>query len=115
MSKSYLLNTAPLRTDQTHLFVGVDPEFADDLKRLEDDRTRLALSRAAERYLGRMLSISFEPLVASARRPLPADQPVTDSDPAGAQTLTGRNKWYANPVVKTVVETFNGEITDIRE
>jgi len=115
LSRSYLLNTAPLRADEAHLVVGFDPEFSNDRKRLEDNRTKLALGRAIEKYLHRLLSISFEPLKADDRRPLPADTLTTESSADDTQELTGLMKWYANPVVKNVVDTFNGEITDVRE
>jgi DNA polymerase-3 subunit gamma/tau len=115
LSKRYFLDTAPLRTDDTHLVVGYDPEFSDELKRLDDSRAKLALARAVEKKIGRLLSIRFEPLKPDDPRPLPADKPVSDSSADDTVQLNGIAKWYANPVVKTVVETFNGEITDIRE
>ena len=115
LSRSYLLNTAPLRCDESHLVVGFDPEFAEDRKRLENDRTKLALARAIEKLLGRLLGISFEPLKADDRKPLPADRPVSESSADTTQELSGLMKWYANPVVKNVVDAFNGEITDVRE
>jgi DNA polymerase-3 subunit gamma/tau len=115
LSRRYFLDTAPLRTDSDHLVVGYDPEFKEELKRFDDSRAKLALARAVERYLGRLPSILFEPLKPDDRRPLPADHLVGDSGKADNQELTGRSKWYANPVVKTVVEAFNGEIEDVRE
>ncbi|VGO15623.1 DNA polymerase III subunit tau [Pontiella desulfatans] len=115
LAKGSLLNTAPLRTDETHLVVGYDPEFSNDLKRLEDDRAKLALARAVDRHLNRLLAVSYEALKPDDPRPLPADSPVNDLGPDNTQTLTKEQKWYANPVVKTVVDAFNGEITDIRE
>ncbi|MDF7825512.1 DNA polymerase III subunit gamma/tau [Pontiellaceae bacterium B12227] len=115
LAKGCLLNTAPLRTDETHLVVGFDPEFSKDRKRLEDDRAKLALGRAVERVVGRLMSITYEPLKADDPRPLPTDNPVTDLGPDNTVMLTKEQKWYANPVVKLVVDAFNGEITDIRE
>ncbi|WP_372847326.1 DNA polymerase III subunit gamma/tau [Pontiella sp.] len=115
LSKSYLLNTAPLRTDDTHLYVGFDPEFSGDCSRLEDARTKLALARAVDRHIGRMLSVAYEPLPADDRRPLPSDSPVSDQGPDDTVMLTKEQKWYANPIVKTVVDAFNGAIVDIRE
>ena len=87
----------------------------EELERFDDSRSRLALARGAERYLGRLASIRFEPLKSDDRRPLPADRPVANAAGSDAQELTGLSKWYANPVVKTVVEAFNGEISEIRE
>ena len=112
LSRRYFLDTVPLRTDATHLVVGFDPEFASEKDRFDNARVKLALGRAAERYVDRMLGVVFEPLSASAGKSLPTDHPV-ESKPAAE--LTGEAKWYANPVVKNVVEAFNGEISDIRE
>ncbi len=116
LSRRYYLDTAPLRVDDSRLVVGYDPEFKEDLERFNDARARLALGRAVEKYLGRLPSIYFEPLKPDDRRPLPADHLVdnqSEDDPA--QPGSGMAKWYANPVVKTVIEAFNGEIEDVRE
>jgi DNA polymerase-3 subunit gamma/tau len=116
LSRRYFLDTAPLRVDDAGLVVGYDPEFKEDLQRLDDARARLALARAVEKHLGRMPSISFEPLRPDDRRPLPADHPVDGTgNGQEAQQAGGLSKWYANPVVKTVIEAFNGEIEDVRE
>ena len=85
------------------------------MARFDDSRATLALGRAIQPHLGRMLAISFEPLSPDDRRPLPSDHPVSGAGNESAEELTGTKKWYANPVVKTVVEAFNGEINDIRE
>lgn len=114
LSRRYFLDTAPLRTDATHLVVGFDPEFAAELERFDNSRAKLALAREVEKHLGRMLSVSFEPLADTTRMPLPADRPVAGSA-GNPKEPTGESKWYANPVVKTVVEAFNGEISEIRE
>jgi len=115
LSRRYFLDTAPLRTDGVHLIVGYDPEFKENLERFDDARSKLALARAVERHLGWLPSILFEPLKPDDRRPLPADHQVGESGDADSRELTGLSKWYANPVVKTVVEAFNGEIEDVRE
>ncbi|HSR88610.1 MAG TPA: hypothetical protein VLL07_06615, partial [Pontiella sp.] len=115
LSRRYFRDTAPLRTDDEHLVVGYDPEFREELERFDDSRARLALARAVERYLGRLPAVLFEPLKPDDRRPLPADHPVRNEGSTDAGELTGLSKWYANPVVKTVVEAFNGQIEDIRE
>ena len=49
------------------------------------------------------------------RRPLPADKPAGKPGADDGKKLSATGKWYANPIVKTVVEAFNAEITDIRE
>ncbi|VGO20193.1 DNA polymerase III subunit tau [Pontiella sulfatireligans] len=115
LSHRYFLDTAPLQIAGDHLTVGYDPQFSDERQRFEDPRAKLALARAVDRYLNRMVSIEFEALKSDDRRPLPSDHSISKSSADEAQELTGLMKWYANPVVKTVVEAFNGEITDIRE
>jgi len=115
LSKRYFLDTAPLRTDATHLVVGYDPEFKEDLERFDDSRAKLALARAVNHYVNRMLSVTYEALKPDDRRPLPADHLVDRQSAGNPEEMTGLAKWYANPVVKTVVEAFNGEIEDVRE
>ena len=115
LSRRCFMDTAPLRTNESQLTVGYDPEFSDELKRMNADRPKLALARTVERYLGRMLSVHFEPLKADDPRPLPADHPISEQGPNDTVELSKEQKWYANPIVKSVVDTFNGEITDIRE
>lgn len=113
LSHRSFLDTAPIRVNTENLVVGYDPEFKGNLERLEDSRSKLALARAVNRLLNRMLSVSFEPLKPDARRPLPTDRPTEKNETK--QKSTGLAKWYENPAVKTVVETFNGEIEDVRE
>ncbi len=115
LSRRYFLDTAPLRTDATHLVVGFDPEFAGEKGRFDNVRTKLALARAVEKHIGRMLGVLFEPFKPGARKPLPSDHVVPAVTTDHAQKPDGLQKWHANPVVKTVVEAFNGEISDIRE
>ena len=112
LSLRYFLDTAPLRVNAEHMVVGYDPEFKGNLERLEDPRAKLALARAIHRFLNRMLAITFEPLKADDRRPLPSDHGIKEEQ---KKDLTGLAKWYEHPAVKTVVETFNGEIEDVRE
>ncbi len=112
LARRYFIDTVPLRTDATHLVVGFDPEFASEQDRFDTDRTKLMLAREVEKQIGRMLGVVFEPFTSEARKALPSNQVVST---APNQELDGLQKWYANPVVKTVVEAFNGEISEIRE
>jgi hypothetical protein len=114
LSRRYFLDTTPLRTDTTHLVVGFDAEFSSEIKSFDNARSKLALARAVEPHIGRLLGVTFEPLKPNHKQ-LPADHMVSDTSGESTQELTGLMKWYANPVVKTVVEAFNGEILDIRE
>jgi DNA polymerase-3 subunit gamma/tau len=115
LARRYFLDTAPIRSDATHLVVGFDPEFSGEVKSFDNSRTKLALARAVEPHLGRLIGVVFEPLKPDHQRPLPSDHIVSSDGENSAKELSGPMKWYANPVVKTVVEAFNGEISDIRE
>jgi hypothetical protein len=113
LARRYFIDTAPLRTDATHLVVGFDPEFASEQERFDNPRLKIVLAREVEKYLGRRVEVRFEPLPAGVSKVLPADHVVPQKSTEAE--LTGMQKWYAKPVVKTVVEAFNGEISDIRE
>ncbi len=115
LSRRYFLDTVPLRTDATHLVVGFDPEFSNELERFDNPRIKLALAREVEKRVGRLLGMVFEPLKPDQRPSLSANPvlPTASNNPAASHT--GEAKWYANPVVKTVVEAFNGQISEIRE
>ncbi|MBN2686123.1 MAG: DNA polymerase III subunit gamma/tau [Pontiellaceae bacterium] len=113
LSHRYFLDTAPLRVSTEQIVVGYDPEFKGNLERLEDPRSKLALARAVNRVLNRMLAVTYEPLKPDDQRPLPSDHRTKKSETK--QESTGLAKWYENPAVRTVVETFNGEIEDVRE
>ena len=111
LSRRCFLDTAPLRVDESHIVVGYDPEFREDMERFNDSRAKLALARSLDRVLNRMLSISFEPLKADDRRALPSDHRATDAKDEPKENAG----WYANPIVEALVEAFNGEIEDVRE
>ena len=116
LSKSYFLDTAPVGWDGARLTVGFDPEFESERERFDSSRTQLALGRAVDRALdlGRLPAVVFRPLREGDPRP-PADRLVESSPPAGSPSAPpGPSKWYAHPIVKEVVEIFNGEIVDVR-
>lgn len=115
LSRRYFLDTTPLRTDATHLVVGFDPEFSGELERFDNPRSKLTLARMVEKHVGRLLSVSFEPLQPEDRRPATAAPEINSKADQPSSGLSGEAKWYANPVVKTVVEAFNGQISDVRE
>ena len=115
LARRYFLDTMPLRTTTTHLVVGYDPEFSEELERFDNPRTQLTLARVVKKQLGRILEILFEPLPSGVQTELPSDHIVVPKTPDRRSNDPEEEKWYANPVVKTVIEAFNGQITDIRE
>ena len=113
LARRYLHDTVPLRLDERVLTVGYDPEFAAEKERFEEHRLKVALGRAVERVLGRMVSFEFEPLDEGARQSLPSDHQVAE-EPTEVSKAALNQVEYEHPVVKEVVEIFNGSITDIR-
>ena len=113
LARRYLHDTVPLRLDERVLTVGYDPEFAAEKERFEEHRLKVALGRAVERVLGRMVSFEFEPLDEGTRQSLPSDHQVAE-EPSEVSKAALNQVEYEHPVVKEVVEIFNGSITDIR-
>ncbi len=130
--RGILLDARPLRVDNSHVVIGVDPEFADELESLQAGRNRIALERTLEDFLGRPVKVSGEILKGDLRdvsgdppaQSLPPESTVEPGDEAvkkNAQTeqQTGkpgsRRNWAEEESVKKTLTLFNGRIVDIRE
>ena len=105
-AKHYLTDTVPLSISETHVTIGIDPEFAGELSNLENPRTLLFIQKTLSAFLKRPVLADFGVLTGKPK-PLPTDAP--------AQGVPDKQKYYNNPSVRSVLETFSGEITDIRE
>jgi DNA polymerase-3 subunit gamma/tau len=105
-AKHYLTDTVPLHASETHITIGIDPEFAGERSNLENPRTLMFIQKTLSAFLKRSVSTEFS-ILAGKSKPLPADAPV--------QNTQDKQKYYNNPSVRSVLETFSGVITDIRE
>ncbi len=105
-AKHYLTDTVPLSVSETHVTIGIDPEFAGERANLENPRTLLLIQKTISSFLKRSVSADFS-VLAGRSKPLPTDAP--------AQGSPDKQKYYNNPSVRSVLETFSGEIIDIRE
>jgi DNA polymerase-3 subunit gamma/tau len=105
-AKHYLTDTTPLNVSETHVTLGIDPEFAGERSNLENPRTLLFIQKTLSSFLKRPVSADFN-LLAGKPKPLPADAPV--------QGPADKQKYYQNPSVRSVLEAFSGEIIDVRE
>lgn len=105
-AKHYLTDTVPLHASETHITIGIDPEFAGERSNLENPRTLIFIQKTLSAFLKRSVSTEFS-ILAGKSKPLPADAPV--------QNTQDKQKYYNNPSVRSVLETFSGVITDIRE
>ncbi|HNX53548.1 MAG TPA: DNA polymerase III subunit gamma/tau [Pontiellaceae bacterium] len=105
-AKHYLTDTVPLSASETHVTIGIDPEFAGERANLENPRTLLLIQKTLSAFLKRPVSAGFS-VLAGKTKPLPTDAPV--------QGIQDKQKYYSNPSVRSVLETFSGEIIEIRE
>ncbi len=104
----YLIDTVPISVTETHVTIGIDPEFTREKDSLETPRTIAMIQHRLEEFLKRSVSINFQPLEGKAAdAPLPSDQPV--------QTRLNKKDYYNNPAVRSVLEAFSGDIADIRK
>ncbi|MFA7256366.1 MAG: DNA polymerase III subunit gamma/tau [Kiritimatiellales bacterium] len=105
-AKHYLADTVPLSVSETHVTIGIDPEFAGERSNLENPRTLLLIQKTLSSFLKRPVSAGFS-VLAGKPKALPTDAP--------AQGVLDKQKYYENPSVRSVLEAFSGEIIDIRE
>ena len=103
----YLIDTMPIDVTETHVRIGIDPEFAKEKESLESPRTVAFMRNTLEGFLHRPVSIDFHPMQTHSNNPLPSDCP--------AQTGFNKTAYNNNPAVRMVLETFSGDIEDIRK
>ena len=113
LSKSYLHDTVPVALEDQTLVIGYDPEFASEVERFNEHRLQVALSRSIEKKTGRKYQLHFRPLQGGDQPVLPTDHPIEEPVPIALSAELDQVE-YEHPVVKEVVEIFNGRITDIR-
>ncbi len=106
-AKAYLMDTAPLRVSETHVTIGLDPEFAAEKASLENQRVLLFIQKKLTDFLKRPVSVEFDVL---ARKAEPKPKSM---DPA-TQELD-KKEYYNNPAVRNVLEAFSGDIETVRK
>lgn len=123
-ARNCLLDAEPLDVSETTVKIGFDPEFASEKNEMEVSSNRRALSQVLSDALGRRVAVDFS--VLPGKGVLPSDIRVgagSDSDDAEAKvrkdgrsdmTEPTRLEWMKNPKVLLTLETFNGDIVDIR-
>ncbi len=107
-AQQYLIDTAPVSVTETHVTIGIDPEFAKEKASLENPQTVVLFQKTLKEFLNRPVSVDFQTLEGSPTAPpLPADRP--------AKETLNKKDYYKNPAVLSVLETFSGDIEDIRK
>jgi DNA polymerase-3 subunit gamma/tau len=104
----YMIDTAPVSVTETHVTIGIDPEFTREKDSLETPRTIAMIQHRLETFLKRSVSVDFQALAGKAAdATLPAQQPPQDG--------LDKNDYYNNPAVRSVLEAFSGDIAEIRK
>jgi len=107
-----LKDATPLRVDGNKVVIGVDPEFPTSLEVLQQAPAHKAVMHAIAHFANATVGVDFE--LAEAAAPAAAKEPakppvsVRPSD-KDAQSLVN------DPVVKKVLEQFNGQVVEIRK
>ncbi len=102
-AKPYLMDTTPLRVSETHVTIGIDPEFAAEKGSLENQRTLLFIQKTLTDFLKRSVSVDFDVLAGKAVTKPPTQKSLDKQD------------YYKNPAVRSVLETFSGDIETVRK
>ena len=119
--RSYLVDAKPVAVESDSVTIAFDPEFESSMENIDLPRNRTALQRVFGRFLNRDISVHLKIMAKGETLPgdimLPEghtrDQESPDTLPPEA--LTAEQRWLRDPVVRKTVESFNGEIVDIRE
>jgi len=102
-AKPYLMDTAPLSVNETHVTIGLDPEFAAEKGSLENQRTLLFIQKTLTDFLNRSVSVNFDVLTGKA-----------ESKTATPENLD-KKQYYENQAVRSVLEAFSGDIETVRK
>lgn len=112
LAKGYLKDAVPAAVDGQRVTLSFDPEFADSCEKLKVPRALKAVQSALEWALGHEVVLDLKvgaPPAAVAGEAVPAP-----AAPAKPGAKSGKD-WIKDPAVKRALETFNGNIVDIRE
>jgi len=129
MARGYLLDAKPVRLEDGALFIGFDPEFAGEKDQIALPRNVNAIRRVVASVLGRDVRVEVEVLdkrvvlpadtqlkpTACKENSPPADEPVKKKSLRSNMSRAAKQKWIKDPNVVLVLETFGGDIVDIRE
>jgi DNA polymerase-3 subunit gamma/tau len=105
LAKKYLVDAKPVKIEGAHVVIGFDPEFAGEMENFHNPRTQKVVQRAVADALGREVTVEFKVLAAA---------PAAPEGGTPAPTQKNKREWAKHPTVNRVLETFNGDISEIR-
>jgi DNA polymerase-3 subunit gamma/tau len=118
LAKNCLLDAKPVSITHDKVVIGFDPEFASKRESMNLPRNAQAVQKALDEFLKRKVTVTFSILDAESARSLPTDHApgaAPSSPPPQQAGRKSRREWTQDPAVKRALETFNGDIIDIRE
>jgi DNA polymerase-3 subunit gamma/tau len=133
-TRSYLLEAHPVSLQGGVLVIGFDPEFVDHLDLVDTPKNRTLIQTKLKELGGGEVQVKFVKSEAPARRPSsapPAPGPVPTAPPprpaappAGTATSAPKAKteptplsqddFKNDPLIRKALETFKGQIVDVR-
>ncbi|TAN39190.1 MAG: DNA polymerase III subunit gamma/tau [Verrucomicrobia bacterium] len=105
LAKKYLVDTKPISVAGSHVVIGFDPEFAGEIESVRNARTQKVVQHALREVLGRDVAVEFKVLAAAPAAPEGSTPPADSKN---------KREWAKHPTVNRVLETFNGDISEIR-
>ena len=107
LAKKYLVDAKPVSVVGSHVVIGFDPEFAGEIESVRNARTQKVVQHAIREVLGRDVAVEFKVLGVAAAAP------KTGTGEAAKPASKDKREWAKHPTVNRVLETFNGDISEI--
>ena len=135
LARSSLVDTRPVQIEGDRIVVALDPEFSSEIENLELSRNRKALEHVLDVMLKRAVRVEFRLEEAevkgrnvevekkrSALSEKSMQQRESMKSPSegvkssgNGKKLRSREDWVKDPAVQKVLDTFKGDILDVRE
>ena len=137
--RHYLLDAHPVDVTHDMVTLGFDPEFADNVTKIDTTRNRRAIQKMLSQILGRTVGVVFRVLSpdeqgrdrqkedsgssSASIREEGCENVVKESEPVQvgiesdgeSDAPRSKQQWMREPAVQKTLEMFNGDIVDIRE
>jgi DNA polymerase-3 subunit gamma/tau len=123
LALGFLKMVRPVAVDGDRVVLGYPPDCREDYARIDANRVQKAMTKALGNRLGREVQAEF-----ALQDDLPAAPPPPREDaspgqeppppnprPDGGNSPRTRAEWMAQQAVRKTLETFNGDIVDIRD
>ncbi|MEI8139809.1 MAG: DNA polymerase III subunit gamma/tau [bacterium] len=115
LARNLLLDARPLLVEPMRVVIGFDPEFAQNLEKIQLPHYIKAIQGVLTTFLKRPVNVEFQLIATDASSDVPADHVADQAGTGEGKGPKSKQDWYKEPVVRKTLEFFNGSIVDIRE